>query len=124
MADTPRIYAGGTMGGAEYRPLTAGQQDTWDLLDLEEAGYRVFRQGDLDHRHRPWLVAKDDGTIWTLEHGMPARGVNRETHAVLVDDSLRWGFLVAAKHSGRRDAPAHVGELEARVEKEAAGGRA
>jgi hypothetical protein len=45
---------------------------------------------------------------------MPAKGVNRETHAVLVDDDLSWGFFVAAKHSGKRDAPAHVGELERR----------
>lgn len=104
-ADAPRIFGAGTVRGMEVRPLTGAQRETWALLDLEEAGYRIFRQTDFDRRYSPWLVAKNDETIWTVERGMPVHGVNRDTHAVLVDDDLGWGFLVAAEHSGITNAP-------------------
>jgi hypothetical protein len=115
--DALRIVGAGTMGGIEIRPLTGAKRETMTLLDLEEAGYRIFRQGDFDRRYPPWLIAKDDDTIWTVEHGIPWNGVNRDTHAVLVDDDLRWGFLVSAKASGRKDAPSHVGELAGRAKR-------
>jgi hypothetical protein len=115
--DAPRIFGGGTMRGLEVRPLTSDQRSTFDLVDLGEAGYRIFGQRDLDHRFRPWLVAKEDGSIWTLEHGIPAAGVRPTSHAVLMDDPHNWAYLVSAQHSGRADAPASVAELEARAAK-------
>jgi hypothetical protein len=118
--DAPRIYGGGTMAGVEIRPLTGAQRETADLVDLADAGFRVFRQADLDHRFRPWLIAREDRSVWMVEHGVPAGGVNARTHAVLMDDdSLKWGYLVAAKHSGRDDVPT-ADELEQRAEQEAA----
>jgi len=46
--DTPPIYGGGSMTGMEIRELTGAQRETVDLLDLEDAGYRIFRQEDFD----------------------------------------------------------------------------
>jgi hypothetical protein len=116
MSET-RISGGGSMSGGEIRELTGAQREAVDLIDLSDAGYKVFTQADLDHRFKPWLVSREDGTIWTLQHGLPLGGVNAQTHAVIMDDPSHWAFLVSAKASGRSDAPAHIGELEARAAK-------
>ena len=58
--EAPRIVGSGTMTAGEIKPITGAQARVLDLLDLQAAGYEVFKQDDLDRRYAPWLIAPDE----------------------------------------------------------------
>jgi hypothetical protein len=103
------------MGGLHVREVSARDQAKIELLELGDAGYRVFQPRDLDWTHQPWLVAKDDGSIWTVEGGMPLSGYRPTTNAVLVGKGNTWAYLTAASASSISNAPRDLAELERRA---------
>jgi hypothetical protein len=103
------------MGGFGVREVSASDRAKIELLELGEAGYRVFRPRDLDWTYQPWLVAKDDGSIWTCEAGMPLSGYRPQTNAVLVGKNNSWAYLTSAPASSLGNAPRDRAELERRA---------
>jgi hypothetical protein len=103
------------MGPVEVPEVSPSDHAKMELLDLGDAGFRIFRPSDLDWTHDPWLVAKDDGTVWTLEGGMPLSGYRPNTNAVLVGKNNSWAYLTTTAASGFRDAPRDLAELERRA---------
>jgi hypothetical protein len=105
--------AGDIEGPFQVREVSPSDRAKMELLELGEAGFRIFRPGDLDWTHEPWLVAKDDGTVWTLAGGMPLPGYRPNTNAVLVGKNNSWAYLTTAAASGIGNAPRDLAELNA-----------
>jgi hypothetical protein len=110
-----RIYAGGVVEGREFRPLAPGAEAKMDLLELGELGYTVYTTDDLDWQYDPWIIARDDASIWILQSGAPLNGYKPGTNAIVVGKDNSWAYLTSAAASGVRDAPTHRGELERRA---------
>jgi hypothetical protein len=119
MSEAPRIFPGGTVGGMEIRPLTGAQRETLDLIELGDAGFKIFRPGDFIEDYAPWLVARADGSIWTLEGGMPLSGYRPTTNALLVGKANSWAYLTAVSASSIGNPPRDLAELERRAAKAA-----
>jgi hypothetical protein len=77
-AEPSRIYGGepvsttighGSMVSREVRELTVEEQRKAQLLELGDAGWRIFLASDIDRTHAQYLVA--GGEVWTIEHGVP-----------------------------------------------------
>jgi len=103
------------MGPLRVPELSPSDEAKIELLELGEAGYRIFRPRDLDWTHDPWLVVKDDGSIWTAEGGMPLSGYRPHTNAVLVGKNNSWAYLTSAAASSIGNAPRDLAELERRA---------
>jgi hypothetical protein len=114
MSNARRRVGEGSLGGFAPQEVSASDRAKMELLDLGDAGYRIFRPGDLDWKHKPWLVASD-GSIWTLEGGMPLSGYRPNTNAVLVGKHNSWAYMTAAAASGITNAPRDLAELERRA---------
>ena len=115
MSKALRQIGDGSMGGFGQIEVPEGDRAKIELLDLGEAGFRIFRPRDLDHTHDPWLVAKDDDSIWTLESGMPLSGYRPNTNAVLVGKNNSWAYLTAASASSMSNKPRDRAEVERRA---------
>jgi hypothetical protein len=103
------------MGGFGVREVPASDRAKIELLELGDAGFRVFRPRDLDWTHQPWLIAEDDGSVWTLEDGAPFSGYRPNTNAVLLGKRNSWAYLTAASASSTGNAPRDRAELERRA---------
>lgn len=66
---------------------------------------------DFDRTHLPWLVAKEDGSVWIAERGQPADGWHTHIHAVVVEKDGSHGFVTAARASRMPDPPTTEAEL-------------
>jgi hypothetical protein len=117
MSFAQRRVGGGIIGGYHESEVSASDQAKIELLELGQSGFRIFTQRDLMWDYRPWLVAKDDRSIWTLEGGMPLSGYRPTTNAVLVGKNNTWAYLTSVAASGIGNAPRDLAELERRARK-------
>jgi hypothetical protein len=86
-----------------------------ELLALGRQGFGVHVESDFDGSYSPWLVRRDDGSVWRRQPGQPRNGYTAADHCVVVPgDSARWYYLTAARATGDPNAPRNVGELEGR----------
>jgi hypothetical protein len=63
MGNARRQVGEASMGGFGVREVPASDRAKIELLELGDAGFRVFRPRDLDWTHQPWLIAEDDGSV-------------------------------------------------------------